>query len=354
MIFVTAAKFSTDSILNASMELRRRGFIVEIEKEDKDSTKCYFLLSLTPSLIQSISFAKDLPVFKHLGNYSAIQQLIILNSAVDIIMESCTFLEGRDAWVVQEKQKYDSIFKEVKQTDKLLGINNYFGPQIALYFGWLSHYTELLLFPSLFGVLTFAHQYYSGSVDSAWMPFYAVFMAIWTTIFLELSKRQCSTFAFHWGVLGIEDDMTAKDVSKGAVNESPNKGWKLFISFCATIILMYFMVEIMLYAVDAQLRAEDIYGKDSWKKYMPAVLYSLLPIVSSSVFQPIAEFLTKYETHSTKIEFEKYYILKQFSLQFVNRYCGLLYIAFWLRDLDMLRSLLISLLVTGQVSLIAT
>ena len=149
MIFVTAAKFSTDSILNASMELRRRGFIVEIEKEDKDSTKCYFLLSLTPSLIQSISFAKDLPVFKHLGNYSAIQQLIILNSAVDIIMESCTFLEGRDAWVVQEKQKYDSIFKEVKQTDKLLGINNYFGPQIALYFGWLSHYTELLLFPSL-------------------------------------------------------------------------------------------------------------------------------------------------------------------------------------------------------------
>jgi hypothetical protein len=111
---------------------------------------------------------------------------------------------------------------------------------------------------------------------------------------------------------------------------------------------MYFMIQIMLYAVDKQLRAEEIYGT-SYYKYLPSIVYSLLPILTSFIFQPIAEFLTKYEAHTTDEEFERFYIFKQFSLQFVNRFCGLLYIAFWLRDLNLLRSLLVSLLINGAV-----
>lgn len=42
-------------------------------------------------------------------------------------------------------------------------------------------------------------------------------------------------------------------------------------------------------------------------------------------------------------------IYKKFSLQFVNRYCALFYVAVWLRNFDMLRSLLISLLTTGAL-----
>jgi hypothetical protein len=114
------------------------------------------------------------------------------------------------------------------------------------------------------------------------------------------------------------------------------------------------MIRIMLYSVDKQLRAEEIYGKDSYMKYLPSVLYSLLPILASSAFQPIAEFLTNFEDHSTKIDHERSLIFKLFSLQFINRYCGLLYIAFWLRDLQLLRSLLVSLLVNGAVSFISS
>lgn len=42
-------------------------------------------------------------------------------------------------------------------------------------------------------------------------------------------------------------------------------------------------------------------------------------------------------------------VMKRFVLQFINRYCALLYVAFWKRDLAMLRSLLISLLTTGAL-----
>jgi hypothetical protein len=212
IIFVRATKFRTDSIITASVELRKRGFIVEVEKEIKSG--CYFLLSLTPLIIQNITVTKNLPDYKSAASYSAVEQLIILNSAIDIILESCTFLENREAWIVHEKCVYQKFSTDSNVSNKLLGINNYFGPQIALYFGWLYHYTNLLLYPSVFGVVTFAHQYYYDDIDSSWMPYYAIFIALWTTIFLELSKRQCSTLAFHWGVLDLEDMTAAKDLSK--------------------------------------------------------------------------------------------------------------------------------------------
>jgi len=41
--------------------------------------------------------------------------------------------------------------------------------------------------------------------------------------------------------------------------------------------------------------------------------------------------------------------MKQFALEFVNRYCALFHAAFWLKDLDVLRSLLISLLTINAV-----
>lgn len=42
-------------------------------------------------------------------------------------------------------------------------------------------------------------------------------------------------------------------------------------------------------------------------------------------------------------------IFKHFALEFVNRYCALFHAAFWLNDLDVLRSLLISLLTINAV-----
>jgi hypothetical protein len=41
--------------------------------------------------------------------------------------------------------------------------------------------------------------------------------------------------------------------------------------------------------------------------------------------------------------------MKKFAFQFVNRYCALFYVTFYAQDMDRLRSLLISLLITGAV-----
>lgn len=107
----------------------------------------------------------------------------------------------------------------------------------------------------------------------------------------------------------------------------------------------------MLYYVDLHIRSEEIYGKTSYMRYYPLAVYSILPCVLPIAFEPIAVYLNNYEQHTTKAEAEKHLVYKKFALQFVNRYAALLYVAFWKRDLDMLRSLLISLLTTGAVSL---
>ncbi len=50
-----------------------------------------------------------------------------------------------------------------------------------------------------------------------------------------------------------------------------------------------------------------------------------------------------------QVDRERFLIYKQFSLCFVNRYCSLFYVAFWLQDLAKLRVLLIVLLFASAV-----
>lgn len=153
------------------------------------------------------------------------------------------------------------------------------------------------------------------------------------------------------------------------------------MSFVTVISLMYIMIRVMLYFKNMQLNATEIYGADSYFKYYPTLLYSVLPAAATMVFEPIAHQLNTFEGHTTKVvhlscsllvyymymysyynrttiiifsiscqtDAENSLILKHFALEFVNRYCALFHAAFWLKDLDVLRSLLISLLTINAV-----
>lgn len=76
---------------------------------------------------------------------------------------------------------------------------------------------------------------------------------------------------------------------------------RLIFSALTTLVLIYFMLRMMLYYVHANIHAEEYYGKDSYWKYYPSVVYSLLPVVSPLVFEPIAQYLNDFEMHTTKV-----------------------------------------------------
>ena len=46
--------------------------------------------------------------------------------------------------------------------------------------------------------------------DNKLVPFYCLFLSIWSTIFLELWKRRCAELAFAWDVMDFEEEEKAR------------------------------------------------------------------------------------------------------------------------------------------------
>lgn len=120
-------------------------------------------------------------------------------------------------------------------------IKNYFGVKIALYFSWLGFYTNMLIIPSILGILCFVYglltMFFNPVVndicnanetivlcpkcdDCSYTPlsetcaysrinhildnnvtvFFAVCMAIWAALYLELWKRYSANIVHRWGM----------------------------------------------------------------------------------------------------------------------------------------------------------
>ncbi len=70
-------------------------------------------------------------------------------------------------------------------------IREYFGSYIAIYFGWLLHYTKWLIVAAIVGFILFVIEVATGwGVDNALAPVYAVFIALWATFYIEFWKRR--------------------------------------------------------------------------------------------------------------------------------------------------------------------
>ena len=85
-------------------------------------------------------------------------------------------------------------------------------------------------------------------------------------------------------------------------------------------------------------------------RYYPMVIYSMIPSIFEKIFGFVVDKLTDFEEHRNEVDAENHKIYKHFALNFVNSYCMLFYVAFWLKDFQRLRNTLFSLLVMGQIS----
>jgi hypothetical protein len=125
---------------------------------------------------------------------------------------------------------------------------------------------------------------------------------------------------------------------------------RILISTLICLSVIAVILYIMLYFNNLQVEAGIKYPLYSIERHLPTLLYSIVPVVASELFTPMAKGLTMFEHHISEEEHHKYFVLKIFALQFINRYCSLIYAAFWLQDLSLLRSLLSMLLITNAVS----
>ncbi|XP_039198156.1 anoctamin-3 isoform X3 [Crotalus tigris] len=277
-------------------------------------------------------------------------------------------------------------------------IRRYFGEKIGLYFAWLGWYTGMLipaalvgLFVFLYGLFTMDTSQVSKEIceanetimcpmceksctlqklnesciyakvtylfDNGGTVFFAIFMAIWATVFLEFWKRRRAVLTYDWDLIDWEDEeeelrpqFEAKYSQVERVNPItgkpepfqpfPDKLSRLMVSVSG----IFFMISLVLTAVFAvvvyRLVAMERFASFQWyviKMYWQfatsgtGVCINFIIIMSLNVvYEKVAYLLTDLEHPRTDSEWENSFALKMFLFQFVNLNSSIFYIAFFL------------------------
>ncbi|XP_063303296.1 anoctamin-4 isoform X1 [Pelobates fuscus] len=277
-------------------------------------------------------------------------------------------------------------------------VRRYFGEKIGLYFAWLGWYTGMLfpaaiigLFVFLYGMFTLDNCQVSREIcqatnvtmcplcdkycpfmtlsdscvyakvthlfDNGATVFFAVFMAVWATVFLEFWKRRRAVIAYDWDLIDWEEEeeeirpqFEAKYSKKERINPVSGKPepYQAFTDKCSRLIVsasgIFFMICIVIAAVFGiviyRVVTVSTFAAFKWALIRnnsqvattgTAVCINFCIIMLLNVlYEKVALILTNLEQPRTESEWENSFTLKMFLFQFVNLNSSTFYIAFFL------------------------
>ncbi|XP_071958199.1 anoctamin-10-like [Antedon mediterranea] len=257
---------------------------------------------------------------------------------------------------------YQSLKNIVKQPHDM--IRRYFGETVAIYFKFLGFYTRMLVFPAVFGII----YYFFGGQRRASHSYglFAIFNLVWTTCFLEIWKRKSAETAFRWGTYGMVKFEEARPSYTGEVwinpvtkREEPHypkwkRSLKKYAVSCPIIILClvgaFWMMLMSFHFEKVVLKHYDITTTEG--KVMiqvPSIVYSILIVICNKLYRKLARFLNDWENHRLESSYANNLILKLVVFEFCNCFMSLFYVAFYIRDMKLLRQYVASLLIVSQV-----
>jgi len=251
-------------------------------------------------------------------------------------------------------------------------IRDYFGENIALYVSFTSFYTRYLIPTAILGVGQFAldkllgYSYYNTVI-------FALLNLILVTTFLEFWKRRSNKHAYSWGTLGKLRHKKPRPEFRGEFGKHPITGEPevqypmektikklVFVSIPITFLCLVVAFILMLLSFEADnwmaivLKDEET-GQISTDlisqalSYVPTVVYSVIVLVMNQYYLHLAHHMTEWENHRTQEQFERYVVGKLVLFEFVNSFLALFYIAFYLRDIVMLKSQVFTMLLVQQI-----
>ncbi|XP_072311063.1 anoctamin-4-like isoform X1 [Eucyclogobius newberryi] len=277
-------------------------------------------------------------------------------------------------------------------------IRRYFGEKIGLYFAWLGWYTGMLFPAALVGLLVFLYGLFTlehcqvskeicESTDIVMCPicdqycpylrlsdsciyakvthlfdngatvFFAVFMAVWATVFLEFWKRRRAVLAYDWDLVDWEEEeeeirpqFEAKYSKKERMNPISGKPepYQAFTDKYSRLVVsasgIFFMILVVIAAVFGiviyRVITVSTFAAFGWALIRnnsqvattgTAVCINFCVIMLLNVlYEKVALLLTNLEQPRTESEWENSFTLKMFLFQFVNLNSSTFYIAFFL------------------------
>ncbi|XP_040301486.1 anoctamin-8 [Herpailurus yagouaroundi] len=295
--------------------------------------------------LHNVRFLEDQPIIPELAARGIIQQVFPVHEQriLNRLMKS---------WVqaVCENQPLDDIC-------------DYFGVKIAMYFAWLGFYTSAMVYPAVFGSVLYTFTEADQTSRDVSCVVFALFNVVWSTLFLEEWKRRGAELAYKWGTLDSPGEAVEepRPQFRGIRRISPvtraeefyYPPWKrllfqLLVSLplCLTCLACVFL--LMLGCFQLQELVLSVKGLPRLARFLPKVVLALLVSVSAEGYKKLAIWLNDMENYRLESAYEKHLIIKVVLFQFVNSYLSLFYIGFYLKDMERLKEMLATLLITRQ------
>ncbi|XP_043561340.1 anoctamin-5 isoform X3 [Chiloscyllium plagiosum] len=286
-------------------------------------------------------------------------------------------------------------------------IRKYYGEKIGIYFAWLGFYTEMLGIAGavgficfLYGCITKDGNIWSEEIcdaelggkiimcplcydcdfwrlnttcestknshlfDNAATLFFAVFMGIWVTLFLELWKRRQAKLEYEWDLVDFEEEQQqlqirpeyeakCKHYKKNPVTQEPEPYipisdqalrscvsgatvlfWIFLILICIIAVIVY---RLSMYATFAKITVNmekvryigTFFTPQMATSVTASVLNFIIIMILNYFYERVAIWITDLEIPRTHLEYENRLTMKMFLFQFVNYYSSCFYVAFF-------------------------
>ncbi|XP_071344778.1 anoctamin-5b isoform X2 [Trachinotus anak] len=288
-------------------------------------------------------------------------------------------------------------------------IRKYYGEKIGIYFAWLGFYTEMLFFAAVMGLICFTYGVLSydnnisskeicdanigGSIVmcplcdskcpfwklnstclSSWQShlfdnegtvFFAIFMGIWVTLFLEFWKRRQARLEYEWDLVDFEEEQQQLQIRPEfeirCTNRRLNKitqemepflpitskcaryclsaatviFWISLIVACIIGVIVYRLAVYAAFAsiIEDPTRKIQLVGRFITPQLATSVTASCINFVIIMIlnffYERVAIWITDMEIPKTHLEYENRLTMKMFLFQFVNYYSSCFYVAFF-------------------------
>ncbi|XP_051808042.1 LOW QUALITY PROTEIN: anoctamin-9 [Acanthochromis polyacanthus] len=271
------------------------------------------------------------------------------------------------------------------QGQPITAVRNYFGEKVALYYLWLGWYTYLLIPPALIGIVVFLYglSFFSTSplirevceADTVMCPLcdkgckvwrlsdtcsyakvsllfdnngtvlFAMFMAVWATLFLEFWKRHRASYVCEWKVSDWceeEEELILEIVNNAHCEPKEFRHSYLrstLVLICVTVMILV-IIGLTHALVVFRVIAAGFLAKESWEflsnhsntgaMMLGAVMHYLIITVMTRVNRIVAMKLCGIEKTRSFAATEKSFTVKMFTFQFFTYFSSLFYVAFFL------------------------
>jgi hypothetical protein len=134
-------------------------------------------LTLSPKLFLKLAIEHTFPLQPQETSTAA--HVSRIYAAALHILPRIPGLQNAAFFLMQDGKKLSAIASAIANTSQvpLDEINDYFGAEVALYFGWLSFYSSSLYVPAAAGVVLFALQLYTGEVSGVACVYFTCFIS---------------------------------------------------------------------------------------------------------------------------------------------------------------------------------